>query len=131
MFEVGQTYSRQEISDALGGSIRLYLPTSGGRVVCGCFNRVPTLNPGAPKVVTFGPGAFVERNAELVSQQADPIPVFLFQSTGLWEYVGRYRCTGLSTDPAVLRREMQANPERGEIAGVLYFKRVGDRAGRS
>jgi hypothetical protein len=126
MFEVGRTYSRREISDAVGGSIRLYLPTNGGRVVCGCFNRAPQYNPGAPEVVTFGEGEVVERNAELVSQQPDPIPVFISRSGGAWEYVGRYRCTGLSTDPEVLQREMQANPARGVIAGVLYFERVGD-----
>jgi hypothetical protein len=127
MFKLGQTYTRQEISHALGGSIQLYLPSSGGRVVCGCFKRDARLNPGAPEVVTFGKGEYVEGNAELLAREADPIiPVFLFQASGAWEYVGRYRCTGLSTDPAVLRREMQANPQRGVIAGVLYFERVGD-----
>ncbi len=127
MFEVGQTYSRQEISDALGGSIQLYLPTHGGRVVCGCFDRSVRRNPGAPAVVTFGEGEYVEGNAELLAGQADRvIPVFLKQAGGAWEYAGRYRCTGCSTAASVLRREMQANPARGTIAGVLYFDRVGD-----
>jgi hypothetical protein len=123
-FTVGKTYSRREISDALGGSMVSYLPNKDGRIVCGCFKPIPEKNPQAPEKVTIGR---VDRNEpHLVSRQAEPIPVFLFRSRGAWEYMGRYRCTGLATDPDLLRREMQANPARGVIAGVLYFERVGD-----
>jgi hypothetical protein len=124
-FVVGRTYSRQEINAALGGSLRSYLPTREGRVVCGCFKRVPKYSPDAPQVVTFGDHDKVQEVARLVWQQGDPIPVFVFRSACEWEYRGRYRCTDLSTEPDVLEREMAANPARGTIAGVLYFERVG------
>ena len=123
-FAVGRTYSRQQISAVLGGSVRSYLPTVGGRVVCGCFKRTPDKNPDAPEKITFGNATRPE--PPLVASQADPIPVFLFRSFRSWEYKGRYRCTGLSTDTELLRREMQANPARGVIAGVLSFERAGD-----
>jgi hypothetical protein len=126
-FEVGKTYSRREISHALGGSIRAHLPTKDGLVVCGCFKREPRWNPGAPAEVTFGKaGGIVQANAEWVSKQTGPIPIFLFRADNAGEYVGLYRCSGYTTDPAVLRRKMEENPARGGIAGVIYFKRVGE-----
>ena len=124
-FVVARTYTRREIHNALGGSMQAYLPTVQQRVVCGCFKPTPRYNPDAPEKVTIGR---VEDRAEprLVAQQTDPIPVFLFRESNAWEYMGRYRCTGLSTDQQLLLREMEANPARGVIAGVLYFERVGD-----
>jgi len=125
-FVVGKTYSRRDISDVLGGSIQLYLPTNEGRVVCGCFKLDRKYNPRAPEEVTFGAGEIVQKNAELLSQQTDPIPVFLFNSAGAWKYRGRYRCTGITTDPDILHRKMRENPARGVICGVLHLERVGD-----
>ena len=123
-FEVGRTYSRREINSLLGGSLRKYLPDSGGQVVCGCFKPTPRYNPDAPEKVTIGNADRPE--PRMVSEQPDPIPIFLFRASNAWEYCGRYRCTGYDTDPDLLRQEMQANPARGKIAGVLYFKRIGD-----
>ena len=123
-FQVGRTYSRREISDAVGGSLQSYLPVRDGRVVCGCFKPSTEFNPGAPEKVTILRPYRIE--PRLVSEQADAIPVFLFREPCAWEYRGRYRCTGFCTDPAVLEQEMRAKPARGEIGGVLYFARVGD-----
>jgi hypothetical protein len=123
-FEVGRSYSRQEISAAVGGSIRSYLPLVKGRVVCGCFRPDPKFNPGAPEKITIRRAH--RREPRLVRDLAEPIPVFLRRSPGAWEYRGRYRCTGFCTEPELLRDEMKANPARGEIGGVLYFERVGD-----
>jgi len=120
-FIVGKTYSRREISDGLGGSIRSYLPTKAGRVVCGCFKRIPEKNPRAPEEVTIGSFGTEFR---LMAEQDDPIPIFLFRSSSAWEYVGLYRCTGATTDPTVLQKKMQENPKRGVIRGVLYFERA-------
>jgi hypothetical protein len=125
-FTIGQTYSREQISGVLGGSHQSYLPTVNRRVVCGCFWRIPELNPDAPEKVLYGSGPIVQQNARFVSRQSGPIPVFLCQDHGKWEYVGRYRCTGLRNDSAEIEREMHANPARGPIAGVLFFERVGD-----
>jgi hypothetical protein len=123
-FQVGRTYFRQEINAVLGGSLVSYLPTVSRQVVCGCFKPMPRYNPGAPEKVTIGKAHRAE--PQLVAKQSDPIPVFLFRSKGVWEYRGHYRCTGFSTNPKWLEQEMQANPARGKIAGVLYFERVGD-----
>jgi putative zinc finger/helix-turn-helix YgiT family protein len=123
-FKVGQTYSREQISAALGGSPRAYLPLRGNRVVCGCFRVEPEWNPRAPSEVTLGAGPVVQKSAELVSRQTEPIPIFLFRDDAAWEYIGLYHCRGYSTDPALLQRKMQENPARGVITGVLYFEPV-------
>jgi hypothetical protein len=122
-FKVGRTYSRRQISAKLGGSIQSYLPTKEGRVLCGCFKPTPRYNPEAPEKITTGG---VSDNAIWISNHDDPIPVFVFRSDSAWEYMGRYRCTGVTTKLEVLRREMKKNPARGRIAGVLFFKRVGN-----
>jgi len=53
-FELGRTYTRDEISSELGGSPEPYLPTKNGRVTYGAFKR--DTNPEAPHVVLPGFG---------------------------------------------------------------------------
>jgi hypothetical protein len=125
--KLGHLYSRQQISEMIGGSIQAYLPVKGGKVVCGCFNTSEWYNPGAPEEVLFGRAESmpkVEESAEMVYQQGTPIPIFLFRRTAKWEYVGDYRCISLSRDPALLAQKMQAHPQRGVITGVLRFEKA-------
>jgi hypothetical protein len=123
-FEVGRTYTRPEISHILGGSIRTYLPMVQGQIVCGCFKPTPRYNPAAPEKITISRIHRIEPRQ--MSKQVEPIPVFLFRAPCKWEYRGRYRCSRFSTDRSLVKKEMRANPARGEINGVLYFERVGD-----
>ena len=131
-FEMHKTYSREEITKIVGGQPRDYLPTRDGRVVCGCFRREPSWNPDAPHKITFGEGdgenSRVLRAAEIVASQSDAIPIFIRSASKAWEYVGEYRCTGVSTDPDQCRAEEVANPDRGPIAGILWFQPVHEAA---
>src|SRR5262245_30167273 len=104
-FVVGRRYSRSEISAALGGSLRAYLPMVAGRVVCGCFKLEPRYNPRAPEEVTLGEGSVVQKSAEVLSRQTDPIPIFTYRADSAWEYLGLYRCCGYSTEPELLRQK--------------------------
>jgi len=61
-FACGQTYTRGEIRQALGGDLSSSLPHRDGRVVCGCFR--PDLNPDAPDVILSGRGPGIERGRE-------------------------------------------------------------------
>jgi hypothetical protein len=128
VFMLGRSYSRREISDVLGGELRSILPEKDGRILCGCFKKIPEKNPGAPEEVTTGSerGRINYTKAEMAASQADPIPIFIFQKNAAWTYVGRYRCRGFETATELLRRKMAENPARGVITGVLYFERVGD-----
>lgn len=122
--KLGQRYSRREISKMVGGSTVAYLPYKDGEVLCGCFDPSRRLNPGAPEEVLFGSGPIVEETAEMIYRQGTPIPIFIYRASAQWEYVGNYRCIGLSRDPKLLKQRMQRYPERGEIVGALHFKRV-------
>jgi hypothetical protein len=124
-FKLGRRYSRREISSKLGGSPVAYLPFTGNEVVCGCFRQ--DYNPDAPGEVIYGEGPDVEKSAEMVARQTDPIPVFLHRAASAWEYLGLYRCCGHKADAATLRQVRKRYPDQRKIVGVLYFKPEPDR----
>lgn len=129
---LGQCYTRQEISDKLGGSIQSYLPTVDERVVCGCFNRRE--NPEAPKEILFGnAGASpdINRCADLVfaqGQKGQEIPVFVKVSTNNWKYIGDFLCVGITRDPRIVDLKKKQHPDRGEFHGLLRFEPVSEVA---
>ena len=125
--EIGHLYSRDEISRMLGGSIQSFLPMKDGKVVCGCFKTEEKYNPGAPEEVYFGRAwsmPKVEEAAEMVYKQGTPIPVFIFQAAAQWEYIGDYRCVGLSYDPALIAEKLRSYPQRGTMKGILRFEKA-------
>lgn len=127
-FEIGKAYSRQQISNVLGGQLQDYLPTHNGRVVCGCFKREPRWNPDAPREVVFGSGPRVERAARLAAATDEPIPIFIFTESSSWKYIGDHRCMGVSFVRALCREKEQSNPDRGDIVGILWFEPVSQAA---
>lgn len=121
-FKIGETYSRAQISQQLGGNHRWYLPVKNNKVVCGCFTRSD--NPAAPEEVLFGPGPKRQETAQLVFEQGkrgQAIPIFIFEDTKQWRFLGKYRCVGLSQDSNLIRAKMAKYPNHGKIVGVLYF----------
>jgi len=130
-FQLNEMYTRAEISEVLGGSIRSFLPTVDGEVVCGCFDPSKKMNPNAPQEILFGepyPTPVIDKAATTVfeqGQRGEDIPVFLKQDSNQWEYVGRYLCIGLTRDERVVRRKSAESPDRRPFLGVLRFERVG------
>jgi hypothetical protein len=130
-FVLGETYTRDAIYDQLGVSRIAYLPTTNGRVVCGCFHRSEELNPNAPEEILFGrehDTPIIDETAWQVFQQGqagEAIPVFLRRTANAWEYVGEYLCIGYTRDRRVVERKRQEHPHRGNFSGVLRFERVG------
>lgn len=129
--QIGRSYSRSEISEILGGSIRASLPVSKGAVVCGCFKKEPKWNPQAPEEVTLGVKPRVHAAARTLAEQGGPIPIFLFRKNAAWEYKGDYRCIEYSTDEKLCRQKMEENPVRGRIGGVLRFETSEDQPWKS
>ena len=129
-FKIGETYSRRQICDALGGTVQSYLPDIDGKVVCGCFDPGDEMNPNAPEEILFGtagPSPDINRTADLVYAQGhegQAIPVFLKRRANEWEYVGDYLCIGITRDARVVARKMADNPARGAFHGVLRFEKV-------
>ena len=122
--KLGDKYSRQEISQMIGGQLHHYLPFKDGEILCGCFKPSRRWNPGAPEEVVFGRAPIVEETAEMVYRQGTAIPIFIFRTHAQWEYIGDYRCVGYSRDSNLLKEKMEAYPERGEIACLLRFEKA-------
>jgi hypothetical protein len=120
-FAFGQTYTRGEIRQSLGGDLSSYLPHRDGRVVCGCFR--PDLNPDAPDVILPGRGPTIERWARVFATQRDFIPCFVKTDTNAWEYVGRFCVRRIISDAAELRaRARAASRPLGGLSMVLYLR---------
>ena len=125
--KINHIYSRQEISNMLGGSNVAYLPFRDEVVTCGCFRVEEEYNPGAPNEVMFGcdePMPDVEKAAKMVREQDKPIPIFIRRGSAKWEYIGNYQCVELERDANMLKQKMKEHPRRGQIKGILRFKKV-------
>lgn len=89
MFVEGETYTRKQIADELGGSLQWYLPTKDGQVVCGCFRT--DINEQAPAKVSVGEGTIRVQTAQQAVDQNRAIPIFLKRATNDWGYVGMWK----------------------------------------
>jgi hypothetical protein len=123
-FTIGQTYTRTEISAALGGSKMTYLPQREGRIVCGCFVPIQGKNPNAPEEILAGTGPLVERKAEILCAQEGAIPVFLKWAANQWEYRGEYEVDRCCKGRAYLERK-GAEAGRDDLTMVIYLTRAG------
>jgi hypothetical protein len=122
-WQLGRSYTRREIHNAVGGSVQSYLPTNkDAGVVAACLR--PDLNPDAPDVVLPGRGAEIERTADwLCDHPQHEVPVFLKRDTNRWEYVGRYRCAGWSDDTTEIQKRTPGS-RSDPVYRVLFLKRV-------
>jgi hypothetical protein len=111
-------YSRAEIHAELGGNARSFLPTVDGVVVAGCFRR--DLNPDAPEVVLPGNGPTMMQSAAALAASGHSIPVFLFGETKDWRFIGLYRATQCSTDPAEIEIH-STQARRTDVSCVLHM----------
>ena len=121
-FELGHTYTRREIHNALGGGgLEEYLPSVDGVVVCACLDRA--VNPGAPAVVLPGFGPRIEWSARQFASQGTNVPTFLKQRSNAWEYVGDYRVKRLSEDEAEVAKWAGQAGREDEVSMVLFLER--------
>ena len=121
-FQPAKQYSREEIHEALGGSVEEYLPTCGGKVVCGAFRRDG--NPEAPMVILPGFGPKIERSAELFARQGTAVPVFLKDAPNQWVYVGDFRVKRLSRESAEIAKHGTRANRENDVSMVLFLERA-------
>jgi hypothetical protein len=105
VFERGRHYARREIHEKLGGSLRAYLPTVDGQVVCACVTK--ELNPNAPLSILVGNGPIIERSAHALASQKESVPVFIKRKKNEWEYMGDFRLQRVSRELEDRRRHGQ------------------------
>ena len=99
-FEKGSLYTRGQIHEAVGGSVRAALPTREGRVVCACLTFEK--NPRAPEEMVIGSKERAVRLARAFAASGDAVPVFVRTRRGGWEYTGDRRVRTVIEAPGAL-----------------------------
>jgi hypothetical protein len=99
-FQKGSRYTRGQIHEAVGGSLRAALPARGGRVVCACLTFEK--NPRAPEEMVVGTGERAVRLARAFAASGEAVPVFVRTRRGDWEYTGERRVRSVIEDPGAL-----------------------------
>src|SRR5258708_3300577 len=117
---LGRTYTRNELSDFLGGSPQTYLPYKGHRVLYAALTRHK--DPEAPTVILAGNKQQIAKSAGLLAQQAEPIPVFIKQQPNAWEYVGTYRVRCSSQNPDVLDEYRRRSGRSDQLSRVVFLE---------
>ncbi len=91
-FELGATYTRDQINAALGGSKRSAIPTVKGIVVALCIRT--DLNAKAPREFLCGVGPARVKAGNLLALTVSKVPVFIKTNVNEWEYKGLFRVAG-------------------------------------
>ena len=120
-FIIGNTYTRKEIYNEVGGEQESYLPQYNNTIVCGCFN--PKKDPQAPYVILVGKGKDIEKKARMLSRQQGSIPVFVKREVKHWEYKGEFYCNRYSINQSEINVVGQIS-ERDDITGILYLNQT-------
>jgi len=120
-FLLGDTYTREEIHQQLGGDQQSYLPHVDGVVVCACLR--PDSNPEAPRRLLVGEGHDIQRWGHQLTQQDAPIPVFLRADSHEWRYHGMYEVESSTTDPSQLERHhAYAEQRKTPVTRVIHLR---------
>ena len=120
--KLGRYYSPAEQSWMHGGSQQHMLPEKDGRITLIRFHP-GNRNPGAPLIIDHGDQSRLKQRVEMLSRQAEALPVYKFIEPGSWEHIGYFRVVGVTDDP----RETE---ERSEVCGrsIKYVIRL-EKAG--
>ena len=99
-FEKGSQYTRGQIHEAVGGSVRAALPTRGGKVVCACLTVEK--NPRAPEEMVVTQQERALQLARAFAASGEAVPVFVRTRRGDWEYTGERRVRSVIEDAGAL-----------------------------
>lgn len=87
-FELGVTYTRDQIHAAVGGSTQSAIPTLNGTVVALCIKA--DLNAKAPREFLCGVGPVRIKAANLLASTKGKVPVFTKTNVNQWNYEGLF-----------------------------------------
>lgn len=70
------------------------------------------MNPDAPELILAGEGIRVQRVAQALCKQDEPIPVFMKRKVNEWEYLGIYRVDRCTNSPQEIEKRAQKQGAR-------------------
>ena len=118
---IGDIFTRKNISKLLGGSEVPFAPTKNGIVTCLCLD--PERNPKAPEAVLPGTGRDIERMKDQVIEQKGPFPTFLKRKVNEWEFVGYFYVTGYSIDSQMIDNYYKdCKTPRDQVTAIIWMK---------
>lgn len=123
MFIEGRAYTRQEISNKVGGGIQDCISHKDGRVVAICMVR--DMNPQAPLVLLVGKGRDKERYSDILcnSQRTEAIPIFLKKLANVWVFQGYFKVREHKKDAhTILQHEKTA--DRQNVYMIIWFEKI-------
>lgn len=125
-FTPGNSYTRVQINEVLGGETVSYLPQKDGKIVCGCFSL--DSDPEAPFLILVGgdevyEGHVVEKKARLLTKQGEPIPVFLKRASNDWVFEGLFQLSKATRNRKFLDIK-QREAGRSDVVMALIFEPV-------
>ncbi|MDD5668948.1 MAG: hypothetical protein PHE58_02810 [Candidatus Omnitrophica bacterium] len=122
-FITGQSYTRQEIREIVGGgSVHNYLPyDENGRILCVCLSREH--DPDGQKVILVGSGPSVQREAEMFCLQNTAVPVFYKKELNQWEYQGDFKPERWTDDPEEIRPFAESSG-RINLTKIIFLQKI-------
>jgi len=121
MYQLGATYTREDIHAGTGGSKQACLLTKDSMTVGVCF--VPRMNPRGPNVILVGRGPMKQRAAELLAEYGNAVPVFKKRKTNAWEFLGNFKATRYLTSVSEVASYVEGS-SRTDVAGVILLETV-------
>jgi len=88
MFNIGESYTRNEIYNQVGGSKQSYLPSKDGVITCVCLSK--EMDPDAPHIILAGQGKIILQSAKRLASQEGPLSVFIKESPNNWIHQGLF-----------------------------------------
>jgi hypothetical protein len=121
-FIIGQTYTRQQICEEVGGgSVHDYLPNKDGTVLCACLSQ--EYGADIPAVILVGQGPGVQQQAEMFFRQAAAVPLFYKKMANQWEYAGYFKPVRSSDDPQEIAEFAEASGRRS-LTRLIFLEAV-------
>jgi hypothetical protein len=123
MFKEGGIYTRQKISETVGGGTQECLCHVGGRVVAICMRK--DMNPEVPRVLLVGAGPIKHKYSNILCsmQQNEAIPVFIKKYSKAWEFQGNFKVDNNSVDASVIAG-YERTSGRNDVQMIVYLARV-------
>lgn len=125
MFKQGQEYSRKEISSLIGGQIQGYMGTRNKKVI-GVYLELNS-NPNAPREILCGTGIDIAKHGLWLSQQDEPVPIFVKRKANEWVYQGLFSVESTIVDGSTLEKIRKQAGRKYQLSRAIYLSEVSEQ----
>ena len=117
-----QTISTSELAKRTAGGDS-YIRTKNGKVMGLAITSEK--NPEAPEIIVVGTGPRIIKNAELLVDCGEFVPVYLKQAVDSWKLLGMYKAEQYNKSKQKIEKHKKHRPENS-ISGILFLRSEDD-----